>query len=333
MNKYYELIKYLNIFRGDEKEDEGAVNQLIRVHAHINSCYVSDFIEDVHNCANQIGVNNYVEVLNQHNIEWDFQSMSCADAKSLSPDVICALLLGAVRAEKFCEGTLIKFIKNGCINKWLKELESKAEDKKVSYIKIDDLLRISDEDATNVKVKFNQNDGNENPMELYLSDPEIVNSQWLFWRNKQRYFNVGQVAICLLKLSYDTWLLTTIKRVTDEYGVYNGINYSGEEISEYSQYFGRVIIKYHKTAQTQGMFYNTVKNELEVLEILPNMFDGDEFPGYDKVRLSYMQLCSIIERQKKSWVAALENQKAVYLTRIEVMVNCTLALQRAIMVC
>lgn len=183
----------------------------------------------------------------------------------------------------------------------------------MTYIKIDDLLRISASDENKVKVKFNQNDGNDDPMELYLRNPEIVNSQWLFWRNKQRYFNVGQIAICLLKLSYDTWLLTTVKRVTKELGVLNGINYEGEELSEYSQYFGRVIIKYHKTAQTQGMFYKTICDDLEVLEILPSIFDGDEFPGYDKVRLSYVQLSSIIERQKKSWVAALENQKAVYL--------------------
>jgi hypothetical protein len=49
------------------------------------------------------------------------------------------------------------------------------------------------------------------------------------------------------------------------------------------------------------------------LQLLPTVFDGDEFPGYDNVRLSYMQLSSILKRQKQSWIAALENQKAVYL--------------------
>lgn len=183
----------------------------------------------------------------------------------------------------------------------------------MSQIKIDDLLKISDSDQNNVKVKFNQSDGTNEPMELYLNDPNIVNSQWLFWRNKKRYFNVGEIAICLLKLSYDTWLLTTIKKVTKEFDVLGDINYEGEELSEYSKYFGRVIIKYHKTVQTQGMFYKTICNDLEVLRILSNVYDGDEFPGYDTVRLSHKQLVSIIERQKKSWIAALENQKAVYL--------------------
>ena len=52
---------------------------------------------------------------------------------------------------------------------------------------------------------------------------------------------------------------------------------------------------------------------MEVLQLLPAAFDGDEFPGYDNVRLSYVQLASILERRKQSWIAALENQKAVYL--------------------
>ena len=180
-------------------------------------------------------------------------------------------------------------------------------------IKLNDLLRIPDSESNNTKVRFNQHDGHDDPIDVYLKNPDIINSQWLFWRNKQRFFNLGQIAICLMKLSDDEWLLTTIKRVTKELNVNNGVNYIGEEFEEYRKYYGRVKIKYHRKSQTQGMFYNTVRDELEVLEILPNIFDGDEFPGYDNVRLSYTQLNSIIARKKNSWIAALENQKAVYL--------------------
>lgn len=180
-------------------------------------------------------------------------------------------------------------------------------------ILLDDLLRIPSDIADSVKIKFNQHNGFDDPMELYLRKPEIVNTQWLFWRTEQRYFRVGQIAVCLLKLSPDTWLLTTIKRVTKDLDVLKGINYEGEELEEYRQYYGRVIIKYHKSVTTQGMYYNTVCKDLEVLQLLPAAFDGDDFPGYDNVRLSYFQLYSILERRKQSWIAALENQKAVYL--------------------
>ena len=233
-------------------------------------------------------------------------------------DTCCALLTMLLREDHFSNGVFDERQQNGevrpIVDRMVTLLEKEIEGVyAMKKILIDDLLHIPPEIAGGVKVKFNQHNGYNDPMELYLQEPDTVNTQWLFWRTKQRYFNVGQIAICLLKLSYDTWLLTTIKRVTKELGVYDGINYEGEELEEYRQYYGRVIIKYHKTAQTQGMFYSTVQKDLEVLQLLPAAFDGEEFPGYDNVRLSYLQLATIIQRRKQSWVAALENQKAVYL--------------------
>ena len=176
-----------------------------------------------------------------------------------------------------------------------------------------DLLRFSEEELNRVKIKFNQHNGFDTPMDLYKNNPEIVNTQWLFWNTKQRYFDVGQIAICLLKLSYDLWLLTTIKLVTKDLGVSGGISFEGEEIERFLPLFGRVIVQYHKTSQSQGRWFTSLQDELVVSQILPDCFDGDDFPGYDKVRLSFRQLEAIITRGKKDWVAALGNQKAVYL--------------------
>lgn len=176
-----------------------------------------------------------------------------------------------------------------------------------------DLLRFSEEELNRVKIKFNQHNGFDNPMDLYKNNPEIVNTQWLFWNTKQRYFDVGQIAICLLKLSNDLWLLTTIKLVTKDLGVSGGISFEGEEIERFQPLFGRVIVQYHKTSQSQGRWFSSLQDELVVNQILPDCFDGDDFPGYDKVRLSFRQLEAIITRGKKDWVAALGNQKAVYL--------------------
>lgn len=178
---------------------------------------------------------------------------------------------------------------------------------------LNDLLHLDDIELENTKIKFNQYNGETDPMDEYKREPDRINNQWLFWREKQRYFNVGQNAVCFLKLTYDTWLLTTIKKVTKELGVTQGVNYEGEEIEHLKQYFGRVIIKYHKWQRTQGVIAKNVFNELEVSQILPSIFDGEDFPGYDKVRLSFSQLETIISRNKRDWIAALENQKAIYL--------------------
>lgn len=178
---------------------------------------------------------------------------------------------------------------------------------------LNDLLHIGSENMKNVKIRFNQFNGSEDPLDLYIRDSEIVNTQFFLWRSKQRYFAVGQIAICFLKISEDMWLLTTIKKIKKDLDVIEGINYECEEIAEYKPYFGRLIIKFHKTFQTQGVFYKSVFKELIVDQILPSQYDGEDFPGYDKVRLSYEKLSSIISREKRDWIAALENQKAVYL--------------------
>jgi len=180
-------------------------------------------------------------------------------------------------------------------------------------ILLKDLLLFSDDELANVKIKFNQHNGSEDPMDLYRSNPEIINTQWLFWNEKRRYFYEGQIAVCFLKLSYDMWLLTTIKRVTKDLGISGGVSFEGEEIEKYKTFFGRVIVQYHKTSMAQGRYFSELQEELIVNQILPDVYDGEDFPGYDKVRLSYDQLEVIIRRGKKDWIAALGNQKAVYL--------------------
>ena len=183
----------------------------------------------------------------------------------------------------------------------------------MTKILLKDLVNVSEEELPNVKVKFNQFNGDVDPMDDYLKNPEVINTTWLFWRNKRRYFYAGQIAVCFLKLTWDTWLLTTVKRVTGELDVFEGVNYIGEEIEKYKSYFGRVIVKYHKTHMTQGRYFTEIMEELEVNQILPATFDGGEFPGYDNVCLSYEQLANIIHKNKRDWMGALENQKAVYL--------------------
>lgn len=176
-----------------------------------------------------------------------------------------------------------------------------------------DLLCFTEEEIGNVKIKFNQHNGYNDPLDLYMIDPENVNTGWLFWKENSGYFSEGQIAICFVKLSYDMWLLTTIKKVTKDLQIKGGISYEGEEIDKYKPLFGRVIVQYHKTAMAQGRYFSGLQNELIVNQILPSTYDGADFPGYDSVQLSYHQLETIIKRGKKDWMAALSNQKAVYL--------------------
>ena len=159
-------------------------------------------------------------------------------------------------------------------------------------------------DGQSVKIKFNIFNGYDDPMVLYMKNPEIINNQWLFWREKNKNFKIGEIAICLLKIGYDQWLLTTIKKITNDLNIRNGINYEGTELPEYSKYYGRIILSFHKTLQNPVVTKDTVWNQLEVLQILSSPFDGIDFPGYDSVNITFHELEAIITRHKRDWIKA-----------------------------
>ncbi|MGL4449637.1 MAG: hypothetical protein ACRDD2_03370 [Sarcina sp.] len=139
-------------------------------------------------------------------------------------------------------------------------------------ILLNDLLNFSEEESKKVRVKFIQDNGYEDPADVFKNDPKKINEDWLFWRTKRRYFSVGQIAVSLLKIGKDSWLLTTVKEVTKELNITGGINYEGKELDEYSGYFGRVVVKYHKTVQQQCRQYEKIQDELEIYQILPENF-------------------------------------------------------------
>lgn len=185
----------------------------------------------------------------------------------------------------------------------------------MNKILLNDILNIDSQDVENTRIKFNIYNGHTDPLELYKENPEQVNTTWFLWHDSRRYFHSGQIAICFLRVSTDTWLLTTIKRITKELdvGTDGGVGYEAEELEIYKKYFGRILVKYHNSYKAVGRTFESVINDLEVLEILNDKFTGDEFPGYENVRLTYFQLKTIIDRQLPGWISALQNQKAVYL--------------------
>ena len=68
-------------------------------------------------------LNQYSVILEKNNITWDQKSMSNADADKLDSQCILALIIAAIRAERFCTGALLDFFEEGLILRWLKRLK------------------------------------------------------------------------------------------------------------------------------------------------------------------------------------------------------------------
>lgn len=47
-----------------------------------------------------------------------------AEADHLDAQCIIALIYGAIRAERFCDGAVLGFLKDGLITKWLERLKT-----------------------------------------------------------------------------------------------------------------------------------------------------------------------------------------------------------------
>lgn len=165
-----------------------------------------------------------------------------------------------------------------------------------------------------VKIKFNQpTPAGQDPLEIWQYDHEEINNKWLFWEENKNRLQVGQFAISLVDMKKDKWLLTTVKKITEVLPVQHGVHYRGEEVKEYKPYFGRLVVYFHKSDRTGIRIANTLKQQIEVLELLPEEYNGDQFPGYNKVHLSWYQLEHIFNCKKPDWLNALSQQKGVYL--------------------
>jgi hypothetical protein len=163
-----------------------------------------------------------------------------------------------------------------------------------------ELLNFTPIERNQAKIKFNTKDSRRNgddPLEKFLEDPDIVNTGWLLKKTKAQRFNINDIAICLVKFSEKSWLLTGIKKITKSQKDQTNLNfeYEGKEIQKYKCYFGRVIIKLENKPRNNILKRQRYVNSLIVSHILTEVYLGRDFPGYDNVKLSWKELKSIID--------------------------------------
>lgn len=68
-------------------------------------------------------LNHYGEILEANGIKWDSQEMKERNVADLDGKCVMALLMGAIRAERFSDGALLDFLQSGSIKKWLERLQ------------------------------------------------------------------------------------------------------------------------------------------------------------------------------------------------------------------
>jgi len=134
MGKFDILTKYIPMIQADnigewviDKENDGTLEHPIQMPFVGYSEMVHNFINDVYifeESNKDMELNRYGDILKDNGLEWGTESMKNADVSNLNAQCVLALIMGTVRAERFCDGVLLDFFKNSCILKWLERLNS-----------------------------------------------------------------------------------------------------------------------------------------------------------------------------------------------------------------
>jgi len=133
MSRLDVLTKYISMIQSDsfgewivDKENDGTPEHPIQMPFVGYSKMVDSFQEDLYKFCDEhpkYEHTRYGETLDKNNIEWSTESMQAADVSKLDEKCVIALLIGAVRAERFCDGALLGFFNSGFILRWLDRLK------------------------------------------------------------------------------------------------------------------------------------------------------------------------------------------------------------------
>lgn len=183
----------------------------------------------------------------------------------------------------------------------------------MNQINLNELLRIKK--LENVKIRFNlMFEQNWNPIELFKNGDLVTMLNGHYWNyNRKKSYKEGQITIGFVKIkpNEDDWLLFHVGKVTKDLNIQNGVGYEYEALPEYDKFLGRLVVRFKNKDQNLVRLAESVIEQCIVTQILPDIFDNDLFPGYEKVNISWNEMKRILE--KDNWKTALQNQKGVYL--------------------
>ena len=103
-----------------DKENDGTSEHPIQMPFVAYSRVVTQFEQAVYSFEEdhpEFELNQYGSILERYDIKWETQSMSTADVSKMDGQGIMALIMAAVRVERFCDGALKEFFENGSIEK------------------------------------------------------------------------------------------------------------------------------------------------------------------------------------------------------------------------
>lgn len=187
---------------------------------------------------------------------------------------------------------------------------------------LNNVFHLSGEIIAKSKLELNMRESKNGPLHLdnwlELTEKEKEEgispcSYWAWYSKGQRNFKEGDFVFSFVQMQdIDEWLFISAGEVID----IPKDDYAKVKIlEEYSAFFGKLIIKYIK-GNTYSRYVFNLKDRLNdcfLKEILPSIYTGEKFEGFDKVHLSYGKLDKIFKGElMPTYFDALKKITGIY---------------------
>lgn len=170
-----------------------------------------------------------------------------------------------------------------------------------------------------VKIHVAQKAGETRPIDVFTRDFNEWQNVWNGSYHSNHCWNRDYIfSMIELPNEPNRWLFGGIFRVLSYKQAKNRkgkecIFYEVDLDSQGESLIGRLVIHWVKDARAKGRKPDTMLSNMSVAEILPELYAGEDFPGYSSIDHSYEILEKLWNDSKPDWLSALAHCQGVYL--------------------
>lgn len=186
---------------------------------------------------------------------------------------------------------------------------------------LNNVLNLTKEEIQNSKIELNMRagSGGQTFLDRWLKHSEIekmsgtcADCSYWGWYGKKRNFKIGWWVFSFARMNDDEWLLLSAAEIVDvpakEWATV-------KMLERFKPLFGRLVIKCKKgnTYSRHVFFLSDYLDQTTVKEILPCLYSGESFEGYDRVHLPYNRLADVFNGKiMPTYYEALKKITGVY---------------------
>lgn len=183
------------------------------------------------------------------------------------------------------------------------------------------ILNLTNDEIKNSKLELNMvaSSGGKPFLDIWLNHTDeekaegiCKNCSYWGWYGNQRNFSEGKWVFSFARIKNDEWLLMSVGEVVKvPSNTWAEVNI----IDRFKPLFGRLIVKFKKGNTHARYTFNLITyiNKITVKEILPCIYSGESFEGYDKVHIPFYRLSDVFKGKiLPTYYEALKRISGVY---------------------